>query len=493
MAWASVTGSTLSSPLQELMQATEIQPGMAPGYHLCKIIYTDHPLGGKIAEAPVNMALSQAREITVGQGAMKDRLVEAFRKQWEADNVDRVIANFHTLSRVYGIATLALLVRSKTGAAMEDTAKTIDYNTLADKDIAFSIFDPLNTAGSLVLNQNPNDFDFLKPSGAVQVQGQTYHKTRCSVKMNGQPIYLSYTTASFGFVGRSVYQRILFPLKSFVQTMITDDMVTLKAGVIIAKLAQVGTAADNIVSRLFKHKGEKVKEAQTYNVLTVGITESIETLNMQNLDGAYSLARTDVLKNIATGADMSAQLLENETMVAGFGEGTEDAKSIADSINRVRIEMTPTYAFLDPIIMARAWSNAWFEGIKEELPDDLKGKGYDVLFAEWRTSFKPQWPSLISEPDSEKAKADDVKLKAIIALVEVMVPTMDPTNKVAMIQWAMDNVNELKLLFQTGFELDADTLLDFLEEQKTAADEADSAATEALTEPDEPKPEGAAT
>jgi hypothetical protein len=45
----------------------------------------------------------------------------------------------------------------------------------------------------------------------------------------------------------------------------------------------------------------------------------------------------------------------------------------------------------------------------------------------------------------QQAKTDDVKLKAIIATIEVFGPMMDPENKATLLQWAQDNINENKI------------------------------------------------
>src|SRR6185503_5172640 len=135
--------------------------------------------------------------------------------------------------------------------------------------------------GSLVLNQDPNSPDFQKHA-AIAVAGQPYHRSRSVTLMNEKPIYISYTTSGFGFVGRSVYQRALFPLKSFIQTMITDDMVTRKAGLLVAKMKQPGSIADNLMAKALGIKRNLLKEASMNNVINIGPDDAIETLDMQN-------------------------------------------------------------------------------------------------------------------------------------------------------------------------------------------------------------------
>jgi hypothetical protein len=108
--------------------------------------------------------------------------------------------------------------------------------------------------------------------------------------------------------------------------MITDDMVTLKSGVLIAKMKPPGGIIDQVMQLAASLKRSIVQEAQVGNVISVGQEDSIETLNMQNIDGAYGMARRNILENIALSADMPAKILNAETFAEGFGEGTEDAK-----------------------------------------------------------------------------------------------------------------------------------------------------------------------
>jgi len=459
-------GSSLTTPLQEMLQADEIVPGAAPSYQLCKTIYNYHPLGKKLVDSPIMMAQSQKREISIPDGP-EDRVKEAFAKEWERIGADKHIANTMRLARIYGIASLALLVEG------EDNDKPLDLSKLSDKKISFNEFDPLNTAGSLVLNLQPNAMDFMKHTDIV-VSGKRYHRSRSVVILNEDPIYLEYTTSAYGYVGRSSFQRALFPLKSFLQSLSTDDMVTRKAGVLIAKLQSPGSIIDNMMSKLFGQKRALIQESQTDNVISVGLEEAIETLNLQNLDGAYGQARKNILENIAAANDMPAKLLNSETFAEGFGEGTEDAKNVARYIDRVRVEMRPLYDFFDQIVMHRAWNEEFYKTIQADFPD-YKKIPYSRAFYDWVNSFAAIWPNLLTEPDSEKIKVDETKLKAIISAVEVFAPMLDPDNKARMVQWAAENLNENKLLFQSPLELDIEDLKSFVPAQP-------------LEEPSEPKP-----
>ena len=428
----------------------DIVPGSQASYQTCKNIYIYHVMGAKIAERPVKMAQSQARIITVDKAPL-ERVTEAFLKEWKAVKADNVIFNTATQARVYGIATLA--------AMAEDIPpdRPIPYKEMPKLKMSFNVFDPLNTAGSLVLNQDPNAIDFQHVT-TVRVNGATYHKSRTCVLMHENPIYIEYTSSAFGFVGRSAYQRALYPLKSFVNSMVCDDMIVTKAGVLVAKMKQAGSIINQQMQQLFGIKRNVVKEAQNKNVISIDVAEEIESLNLQNIDGAYALGRKNIIENIATGAAMPSKLLLEESFAEGFGEGSEDAKYVASYVGEVRDWMAPLYNFMDQIVQYRAWNPEFYKTLQAEFPEQFGNVGYTQFFYDCVNSFKAEWPSLITEPDSEKIKVDDVKLKGAIAAVEVLLPVLDPENKAHVIAWLQDTFNTLKLLFPNQLELDFEAL-----------------------------------
>jgi Protein of unknown function (DUF1073) len=448
-----VTSSSLGNSLEEMLTASDIVPGDQPSYQLCKTIWLYHPLGKKMVEGPISMAQSQPREISIAdspEDVVRDRFVE----QWETDRCDEVIYQLVSVSRAYGIGSMAVMSENA------PPTEALDPKKLADEKLAFSVFDPLNTAGSLVLDQNPLSIDFMKVVG-IAVQGVGFHRSRTVTLMHERPVYISYTTSAYGFTGRSVFQRALFPLKSFVQSMITDDLVTLKAGVFIAKLKSAGNIIDAVMDSMAGLKRLFVKASTNGNVISIGTEEEIETLNMQNINGAFGMARKDILENIATSADMPAILLKQETFAEGFGEGTEDAKLVAGYISSFRRSIKPAYDFMDRIIMRRAWTKEFYVTVQENYAE-YADVSYEEAFFRWQKSYKAQWPNLLTEPDSEKVKTDDVKLKAIIAVIEVFGPLLDPENLATLMGWAEDNLNENEMMFQSPLQLDLDALASYV-------------------------------
>lgn len=461
MAEINVNGANLGNALQTLLMCDDLMPGDDVSYQTAKNIYLWHPLGARMAESPIKMAQSQEREIAI-PGTPEEMLRDAFLEQWEKDDADGHIANLYKTARIYGIASLGMLAE---GVPSNDPIDPFDLPYL---EIGFNLFDPLNTAGSLVLNQNPNDIDFQKYSG-IAVSGVPYHRSRTITHLNEKPIYISYTNSAFGFVGRSVYQRALFPLKSYINALVTDDMVTRKAGVMIAKLKAPGSIIDNIMATMAGVKRQLLKEAQTNNVISVDVEEAIETLNMQNIDGAYGQARRNIIENIATAADMPAQLLTQDSLSAEFHEGTEDAKRIAGYIEGVRKEMKPGYSYFDRIIQHRAWNEDFYKTVQDKYPEQYGDMSYKRAFLQWSNAFRVTWPSLITEPESEAIKVEEQKFKAVLGAAEVMLPMVDPENATRTMMWMQDCFNEAKGLFPHPLDLDFDALREHLDQRTSQA------------------------
>lgn len=452
MAEANVYSNGMGNNLSELMNG-DINPGDQVSYQLCKQLFEYHPLGLKMAQKPIRIAMSQQREITINDAPPE--VIKAFLDEWKALSVDNHILNVGTIARVYGIASCAF------GAPDVATDKLIDPSDYYKLKLYFNDLDPLNTSGSLVLNQDPNSPDFQKHAN-IAVAGQTYHRSRSVTLMNEAPIYISYTSSGFGFVGRSVYQRSLYPMRSFVQSMITDDMVTRKAGVLVAKLKPIGSIVNKVMQGATALKRQVLKDAQTDNVVSISPDESIESLNLNNTDTAMTTARKNILENIAAGDDMPARMLTEETLATGFGEGSEDAKKEAQYIDRIRHWLCPLYDFFEPIVMYRAWNEDFFKALRGKYPDQYGGMSYNQAFMQWRNNYVSVWPNLLIEPDSERSKSEKVQLDAIIGLLDSLLPSLDPDNKSRIIQAALENINSLKLLFPSSFEIDLEALADYV-------------------------------
>ncbi len=441
-----------SPELITLLDSDDIQPGMSAGYETCKTIYLFHPLGGKMVDRPIKMAMNEPRTLHISQAyGIEQRLRDAFEREWKALGANKHIANAARISRIYGVSAVAMLVDN------QEPSTAVDYRTLYKHNVTFNILDPLNTAGSIVLNQDPNAKEFQKVDG-IRVAGKPYHKSRCVVQQNEDPIYLAYNSAAFGFTGRSVYQRALFPLKSFIQTMRTDDMVSVKGGLLITKIKGPSSVVNNMMQKLSGIKRMLLKRGKTGEVLQIGESDSIESIDLSNLEKPLDSARNHILENIAAAADMPAIILNSETFAQGFGEGTEDARSVAVYIDNIREWLEPLYDYFIRICQYRAWSIEFFQSLRADFPD-LKNT-HSVYFSSWINNFEYRWPSSLKEPESEKVKVDEIRFKAIVSMLEVLLPqtNTDDENRALLIEWAQTNANANESLFPQRLDLDIDSL-----------------------------------
>lgn len=449
MAEVTITGGG-NSPLMDILGADDLQPGSELSYQTAKTIYAYHPLGAKLAEKPIRKAQSQQRELT-GIDSPDDRVRIAFWDEWAKICADKNIFNTMRLSRVYGVASCAALDGG-------DPAIALNLEKLAKGEVTFNVLDPLNTSGSFVASQDPNSPNFMKHLGGISVAGVAYHPSRVCVILNEEPIYIQYTSSGFGYVGRSVYQRPLYLLKSFIEMMIANNMIAQKLGLLIAKQKQAGSIVDRLMIGFAGIKRAMLQGGKTGNVMSIDVAEDIETLNMMNVDGAGKFARDNILHDIAAAAGMPAMMVNDETFAEGFGEGSEDAKDVAEYVGGVRADMQPLYAFFDRIVQYRAWTEEFYATLQADYPEEFGSKPYKTAFFEWVNGFKADWPSLLIEPESERSKSEKVILDALIEVSEVLLPALDPENKATMIGWLADNLNEKKLLFSSPLVLDLEAL-----------------------------------
>ena len=270
--------------------------------------------------------------------------------------------------------------------------------------------------------------------------------------------------------------------------MVTDQFVTLKAGLIVAKMEAPGNFIDGLVQRMFGWKRGQIKAGVTSQVLSIGLEESVEALHLENLEPAARFARENCLKNIASAAGMPASIIAQETLTEGFGEGSEDAKKEASYLNDVRDELEPVYAFMDRLVQRIAWTEEFYRSLWTDYPEYAEIP-FTTALHDWTRAFTATWPNVLMEPESEKAKSADVQFKSVLGLLEAMGPELDPENKAKLFGWACENVNEREELFASKLDLDVDALQAYLEENKAAAEEAMAAGnTGGEKEPTQPAP-----
>jgi hypothetical protein len=100
----------------------------------------------------------------------------------------------------------------------------------------------------------------------------------------------------------------------------------------------------------------------------------------------------------------------------------------------------------------------FFKSLRIDIPE-LKDT-YSVYFQSWINNFEYRWPSSLKEPESEKVKVDETRFKAIVSMLEVLLPAADPENRATLIKWACENANTNENLFPQRIDLDYESLRD---------------------------------
>lgn len=457
MAETSMISNGITGELNKVLIGDDIKPGDAAGYAMCKSIFEYHPLGGKLAEQPITMATSQRREISI-PGSPEAAIKKRFWEVWAEIGADASAHQTATIARVYGIAALVV------GAQDIPSNEPMTPEQIQGNDLYLNAADPLNAAGSLVLNQDPSAPDFLKPQ-SVTVGGNLFHKSRAVIIMNEMPLYLGWTPSAFGFSGRSVYQRCLYPLRSYLSVMEGDDMVARKAGLLVMKAQQETSMANNLLAGAMRKKREKVKLGRNNEVLSIGPNDEVASLDLHNVGDALDTAFTRIKETIAAGAGMPAILVNQQTFAQGFGEGSEDAKAIAAYIEWIRGWMQPIYNMLDRICLYRTLTPEFYAGIQAEYTE-YASVSYEAATQRWRNAFTAKWPSYLREPESEKVNVEKVKFEAILAASGALLPTLDAENKTRVIMWVQDCLNASTNLIPTRLEIDAMGLEEWLVEKQ---------------------------
>src|SRR6185503_3286650 len=131
----------------------------------------------------------------------------------------------------------------------------------------------------------------------------------------------------------------------------------------------------------------------------------------------------------------------------------------------------PAYAFLDAICRRKAFTPDYYETLRGDYSEFGEG-GHERMLHDAIRNFKASWPNLKSEPDSEKVKTEDVQLKAVIALLETLLPTAPPDVKAKLFIWAAENVNDREHLFAGNLDLDEQEIRDYFETSEAEAKEA---------------------
>lgn len=446
--------SHISSELMKILESDGIQPGSDVGYELCKLLWQFHPLGGKLVEKPINMAMCKPRQYNVDTDP-DERVIKQFRDTWERMGINDQVKNLFFIARCYGAAAIGV------GTANNPVADPLPGFGLQEDDVYINVWDPLNAAGSMVTDQNPNSRFFQRANKTLKISGKNWHPSRTIKIFNGTPIYLEYQKSAFGFTGRSVFQRVLFPMKSFINTMAANDLVSQKAGVLVAKTQQNGSVMSGIMAMAAKAKRAVVKLARTGGVISIGQGDEIESLNLQNIDGALNAARDNIISDIATGSDVPAILIKEEAFSKGWSEGSEDSKAISQYIDGIRQQIEPVMDYFERLVQYIAWNEDFFNALKNDFPEIITDD-YHTTFHMWRREFSATWQELVEESPDKRRESDSKVIQQATALYTALTETIDPENRAQVAEWLTSIVSATQTYGEVPLIIDINSLSKYI-------------------------------
>jgi hypothetical protein len=128
----------------------------------------------------------------------------------------------------------------------------------------------------------------------------------------------------------------------------------------------------------------------------------------------------------------------------------------------------------------RAWNPEFYETIQKQYPEAYGKMKFEAAFRQWRDSFRATWPDVVKEKPSEASDREKVKLDALVGLIDKLLPMLDEENKARLVQTIYDQLNTMEALFGGAkFELDAEKLIEHLQEEVEEAKALKQAAAEA--------------
>jgi hypothetical protein len=204
-------------------------------------------------------------------------------------------------------------------------------------------------------------------------------------------------------------------------------------------------------------KRENVKISENEGVLSIGKNDSIESLNLQNIDKALNAARDNIISDIAAGSDVPAILIKDEAFSNGFGEGKEDSKAISQYVDGVRQVIEPVMDYFERMVRYIAWNEDFYNSLKNDFPDIIT-EDYQTTFRMWEREFDAQWQELVEESPDKRRKSDSEVVQQAAGLFAILAPQLDPINRAMAADWLSNVTNATETYGDSPMIIDKDAL-----------------------------------
>lgn len=383
------------------------------GYEECAKLYRFWALGRRLVERIVSKAFSVPREISFGDDAPPE-IAERFERVAKEVEQEKAIRQAIILSRIFGQSVLYLQ------SDKSDLSEQLTPSNAQSGKMKFKAGDPL--AVQIVVNQNPQSLKFLSPESVV-IGGNRINPQRAYVAMNGIPMYLQYQSSAFAYSGRSVFENQLPIIRVWAQTLRSMGRMADRASAVYAFFREFKKGG--LSANAAKQSLECVKSISETGGVAMGSDDRIDFPTTGGIGDLDQLMQR-IEREVVTASDTPLSVLLDERLANGFGNGTEDFKTIIQDINEFRENyVKPLYDFSDTFVMWRAFDNAFLSEIINEEGSTYRGHTPKSLRNELMKNFSFEFGNLYPASRKEEAETKSVLLDVAAKAVSVGVVSSD--------------------------------------------------------------------
>ena len=383
------------------------------GYEECAKLYRFWALGRRLVERIVSKSFSVPREISFGDDAPPE-IAERFERVAKEVEQEKAIRQALILSRIFGQSVLYL---------QSDKSELSEQLTPANAQsgkMKFKAGDPL--AVNIVVNQNPQSLKFLSPE-SVRIGGNKINPQRAYVAMNGVPMYLQFQPSAFAYSGRSVFENQLPIIRVWAQTLRSMGRMADRASAVYAFFREFKKGG--LSANAAKRSLECVKTISETGGVAMGGDDRIDFPTTSGIGDLDQLMQR-IEREVVTASDTPLSVLLDERLANGFGNGSEDFKTIIQDINEFRDNyVKPLYDFSDTFVMWRAFDNAFLSEIISEEGSVYKGHTPKSLRNELIKNFSFEFGNLYPASKKEEAETKSILLDVAAKAVSVGVVSSD--------------------------------------------------------------------
>lgn len=430
-------------------------------YQQCKDIYTYWPLGRRVASSLPTFALSAGREFSFGDfpGDCASRFVDTLTFY----GIDDLVKHCAIYARVFGLAGIYVVCDKV------DETKPLTHEDIQESVIGFNLLDPLILNG-VDIDQNPLSLNYQKIT-AVKINGAVTNPKRVVTIFNDMTFYLRWVTSTFNWGSTSIYQNMVALIKSWNRCVLALERIATKAGALVVK-SRDGSVLNAVTLNAAKRTLNLIRNLQNDGAASVEKDTDIEFFSLTGVGEVDAIIEQMNSLILMALSDTPASLLLDKELARGFSDGREDMKSLLIAVDSFRRNsLSPLYAFLDKIMLSKAFNDSFLNTLKEKYPQDLNNTPNSVLREEIMASYKFTWGNLYPDTETETLENQGLKLDNLMKLKDLGANLSDIETLINGDYELYSHEITLEKENLIGDDFDADTQDDFDEDERHEKEE----------------------